>query len=66
MYKKSGSLVIKADTLHYKTDLLTNLGVIISLIIVKFTGFYYIDFIVGLGIGVYIAKEAIGLIREGI
>ena len=66
MAKKSGSLVIKSDLLHYKTDLITNLWIIISLLIVKFTGIYYVDFIFWLIIGVYIIKEASQLLREWI
>jgi len=64
--KKTWNLVIKADLLHYKTDLLTNIGVIISLIIVKLTNIYYVDFIFWLVIGVYIIKEAFQLLKEGL
>ena len=66
MYNKTKNLVIKSDVLHYKTDLITNLGVILSLIIVKFTWIYRIDFIMWFIIWIYIAKEAIHLIREWI
>ncbi|WP_024787993.1 MULTISPECIES: cation diffusion facilitator family transporter [unclassified Lebetimonas] len=63
--KKTNHLVIKSDLLHYKTDLITNLSVLISLIIVKFTGFVYIDYILSVLIGVYIIREASEIVKEG-
>ena len=63
--KKTNHLVIKSDLLHYKTDLLTNGAVLAALIVVKFTGWYYIDFILSGFIGVYIIKEASEIVKEG-
>jgi len=63
--KKTNHLVIKSDLLHYKTDLLSNGAVLVSLIIVKFTGWYYIDFILSIFIGIYIIKEASEIVKEG-
>jgi ferrous-iron efflux pump FieF len=63
--KKTNHLVIKSDLLHYKTDLITNLSVLISLMIVKFTGFVYIDYILSVLIGVYIIREASEIVKEG-
>lgn len=63
--KKTNHLVIKSDLLHYKTDLITNLSVLISLLIVKFTGFVYIDYILSILIGVYIIREASEIVKEG-
>ena len=63
--KKTNSLVIKSDALHYKTDLISNGAIVIVLILVKFTGWYQIDFIVSLFIAIYIIKEAIELVKEG-
>ncbi|WP_024790115.1 cation diffusion facilitator family transporter [Lebetimonas sp. JH292] len=63
--KKTNHLVIKSDLLHYKTDLITNLSVLISLIIVKFTKFVYIDYILSVLIGVYIIREASEIVKEG-
>jgi len=63
--KKTNHLVIKSDLLHYKTDFLTNGAVLISLIVVKITGWYYIDFILSVFIGVYIIKEASEIVKEG-
>jgi len=63
--KKTNHLVIKSDLLHYKTDLLTNGAVLVSLIVVKITGWYYIDFILSILIGIYIIKEASEIVKEG-
>jgi len=63
--KKTDSLVIKSDALHYKTDLISNLAIVIVLIAVKFTGWYQIDFIVSIFIAIYIFKEATELVKEG-
>ncbi len=65
VYKKSGNLVIKSDLLHYKTDLLSNSAVLLSLGIIYFTDWYFIDGVFGIAIGVYIVKEAFELIEEG-
>jgi cation diffusion facilitator family transporter len=64
--KKTNNLIIRSDLLHYKTDLLTNGAVLLSLIIVKVTGFYYLDFILSILIGLYIIKEAGEIVKEGL
>lgn len=63
--KVSNSMVIKADALHYKTDLLTNGGILLSLGLIYFTGWHIIDAIVGILIAFYIVFEASKLIKEG-
>jgi len=63
--KKTNNLVIKSDALHYKTDLITNTAVLISLIVVKFTGLYWVDFTLSILIGIYIIKEASEIVKEG-
>jgi len=63
--KKTGSMVIKADALHYKTDLYSNGAIIIALVIIQFTSFHMIDAILGILIAVYIIYSAYELIQEG-
>ncbi|MDH5465475.1 MAG: cation diffusion facilitator family transporter [Thiovulaceae bacterium] len=63
--KKSNSIVIKADALHYKTDLFTNGGILLSLGIIALTDWFIIDALVGIGIALYIIYSAYGLIKEG-
>jgi cation diffusion facilitator family transporter len=64
--KKTHSMVIKADALHYKTDVFSNLAVLISLLLVTFTGYEIIDVFVGGGIAIYIIYSAYELIHEGV
>lgn len=64
--KETDSIVIKADALHYKTDLWSNAAVLLSLALVYFTGLDSIDALFGLGIGVYIIYSAYEIIVEGV
>ncbi len=64
--KKTGSMVIKSDALHYKTDIFTNAGILVSLVIIHFSGWEIVDSIIGGLIAIYIIFEAIKLIKEGI
>lgn len=59
--KKEESLVLKADSLHYEIDILTNIGVIATLIIIKFTSFEIIDPAVSVLIALYIVYSALKL-----
>ena len=64
--KKTNSMVIKADALHYKTDVYSNAAVLISLVLVNFTGIELIDVIVGGGISLFIIYSAYELIQDGV
>jgi len=64
--EKTDNLVIKSDALHYKTDLLSNGVILLSLAIVYFTGWDIVDAIFGFGIGVYIIYSAYEIIQEGV
>lgn len=41
--KETNHLTLKADILHYKTNLFTNVWIIVSLILIKITGFHILD-----------------------
>ena len=64
--KKTGNMVIKADALHYKTDLLSNGAVLISLAFIALTDYTFIDPLLGIGISAYMLFSAFPLIKEGI
>ncbi len=64
--KQTNSMVIKADALHYKTDVYTNAAVLVSLLLINFTGIELIDVIVGGGISIFIIYSAYELIQEGV
>ncbi len=63
--KKTGNMVIKADALHYKTDLISNSAVLVSLIFISFTEYTLIDPILGMLIGAYMIYSAYPIIKEG-
>lgn len=64
--KKTGNMVIKADALHYKTDIFSNGAVLLALGLVFFTGESLIDSILGIGIGMYMIYSAFPIIKEGV
>ena len=62
---KTGSLAIKADSLHYASDLLSNAGILVGLVLYQ-QGFIHADPIIALGIGIYIFKSAYEIGDEAI
>ncbi len=64
--EETDNIVIKADALHYKTDLLSNGAVLVSLALVYMTGIDAIDAVFGMGIGAYIIYSAYEIIVEGV
>lgn len=58
--QKTGSSAIKADELHYKGDIFSNIGILIALFLADF-GFFIADPVIGLLIGVYILYCAWGI-----
>jgi len=63
---ETNSIVIKADALHYKTDLWSNGAVLLALGLVYLTGLDIIDALFGLAIGMYIIYSAYEIIEEGV
>ena len=63
---KSNSIAIKADSMHYVTDLVTNSAVIIALILTGILGWVYADPIIGGLIAIYILKSAWSIGREAL
>jgi len=64
--KKTGNLVIRADALHYQTDLYTNGAILLALGVIHYTGFQIIDPLLGIAITVYMIYSAFPIIKEGI
>ncbi len=56
--RKSGSIAIDADSLHYKTDVLINLGVMVSLFLSSYFAWQYADPLIAILIALYIVKGA--------
>ncbi|EDZ62071.1 cation efflux protein [Sulfurimonas gotlandica GD1] len=64
--KKTNNMVIKADALHYKTDLFSNGAVLMALALISMTGEQLIDPILGVGIAIYMIYSALPIIKEGV
>ena len=56
--RRSNSLAIAADSLHYRGDLLTNLAVIVALLLSAVPDYGYVDPLIGIGIAAYIVYNA--------
>ncbi|MCE7901992.1 MAG: cation diffusion facilitator family transporter [Gammaproteobacteria bacterium PRO9] len=56
--RKTGSLAIAADAMHYKTDLFANLSVVAGLGLATWAGQAWIDPLVGLGVAVVLLLGA--------
>ena len=63
--KETGSLVVKADALHYTTDVYVNIGVLVSLLLVKLTGKPILDSIISIVIALYMLYSSTHVLREG-
>jgi ferrous-iron efflux pump FieF len=61
--KRTGSIAIGADELHYKSDVILNLGVIAALLLTQLFGLRILDPLFGAAIGVWIIWSAVGLLR---
>lgn len=62
--KRTGSTAISADMLHYQSDLLINIAVIISLVAAYYFKVTWLDPIFGLLIGLYILWTAWSITRQ--
>ncbi len=63
--KHTNSTAIKADRLHYKTDLLVNASVIVALLL-TFYGWSGFDALFALGIAIFILYSAWEIVKESI
>ncbi|MCK4974810.1 MAG: cation transporter, partial [Sulfurimonas sp.] len=64
--KKTNNMVIRADALHYKTDLFSNGAVLLALGLVAYTGEQLLDPILGIAIAIYMIYSSLPIIKEGI
>lgn len=62
----TNNLVVKADAMHYRTDLIANASILASLGIVRYTGNHLVDALVGGLIAIYIVYSAYEVLREGV
>lgn len=60
------SIALGADSLHYSSDVYTNIGIIIGLIIVRLTGFVFVDSLVSIFVALYIIWSAIEVFKQAV
>ncbi|BBP79531.1 divalent metal cation transporter FieF [Pseudomonas gingeri NCPPB 3146 = LMG 5327] len=61
--RETGSTAVRADSLHYRSDMMLNGSILLALVLASF-GFAQVDAWFGLGISVYILWSAIQIGRE--
>lgn len=61
----TGSTAVRADSLHYRSDLLLNSGILLALVLAGL-GWQRLDPLFGLGIAAYILWSAVSIVREAI
>ena len=59
----TGSTAVRADSLHYRSDLLLNGSILVALVLARF-GWPQLDAFFGLGIALYILWSALQIARE--
>ena len=61
--KATDSIALEADALHLKTDVYTSLGICIALIMIRLTGWNWLDPIIALMVAMLIVKESYVLLK---
>ncbi len=63
---QTGSLIVGTESLHFATDLATNVGVMVALLLVRWTGLAFWDLLIAIVIAIYILKQSFGIMRNAI
>ena len=63
---RTGSNALKADALHYRSDLYSNSGAIIAIILTYYTGIVLFDLVFAVVVGLIIIASAIRIFRSSI
>jgi len=64
--KRTNSLILQTERLHYASDILSNLGVIVALYLVQKTGLIYWDLLLSIGIAAYLGWHIYEIIHRAI
>jgi ferrous-iron efflux pump FieF len=62
--KKTDSSALAADSLHFRMDIYTNLGLMAGLLMIRWFGIYWLDSALSILVASYILHEALQLIRR--
>jgi cation diffusion facilitator family transporter len=64
--RETPSLILRADMVHYQTDLLSNGGILVALALVRLSGWAWLDPAIAIGVSVFVARAAFPLLRKGL
>lgn len=64
--RRTGSVAIAADRVHYAGDFMSHLAVIAGLVLAQVTGFTQIDTLFGIGIGLWLVWNARSIILDAL
>jgi cation diffusion facilitator family transporter len=64
--KRTGSLALEASGKHLQTDTYSTLGIIAGLLLISFTGYYWIDSVVAGGFGLFIIYTGYTITRTSL
>jgi cation diffusion facilitator family transporter len=62
--RETESVALEADALHLRTDVYTSLGVMVAMLIINYTEWYWVDPVVAIGVAALIAYAAYELTRR--
>jgi len=64
--RSHASLILSTERLHFSSDLFSNLGVVLALILVQITGHVAWDLLLSIGVAIYILKQSLYILRRSI
>jgi cation diffusion facilitator family transporter len=64
--KKNNSLALEASGKHLQTDTWSTIGIIAGLVLIRFTGYAWLDSVVAIGFGIFIVYTGYRIIRHSI
>ncbi|HBO70797.1 MAG TPA: hypothetical protein DD658_12065, partial [Deltaproteobacteria bacterium] len=64
--EETGSSALTADSLHFRTDVWSGGGILLSLVLYRITGWRWLDPGVALAVGIYIVSAALPVFREAV
>lgn len=64
--KKNNSITLEADGKHLLTDSVSSAGLVVGIILIQLTGFYWLDGVISIGLGLYIVFNGYKLTRKSV
>ena len=64
MARRTGSVALAADAVHYQSDIWTNLGVLAALVAIRITGWHWIDGLIAVLVSFVVIGTAVRVLRR--